>query len=195
MIQVANTSIKTTPATTTAAAAAGCFSARKPRPTTKMSSLMLRIQLLNGSGLALATARVPALPKCDPAASVPPRSADKPLDRRAGVTKRRDRDQRAADGPDDRVDRVPDRVDPRDLVGDELDDVQHDRRANDDVVVEDLELLAAARPSRTGCARPRIATVAYRLIPAANENPIVRPSVVRTSTLPVYHSFQLSADS
>src|SRR3954452_20486270 len=37
------------------------------------------------------------------------------------------------------------------------------------------------------CARPRIATVAYRLIPAANENPIIRPSVVSASTPLIYH--------
>src|SRR3954454_3039004 len=38
-------------------------------------------------------------------------------------------------------------------------------------------------------ARPRIATVAYRLIPAANENPIIRPSVVSASTPLIYHKF------
>ena len=40
---------------------------------------------------------------------------------------RRHRDQRAADRANQRVDRIPDRIDPRDLVGDELDDVQRRR--------------------------------------------------------------------
>ena len=41
-----------------ASATTGYCSARKPRPTTNRSSPMLRIQFENGSGLALAAARV-----------------------------------------------------------------------------------------------------------------------------------------
>ena len=62
MIQVANVIITTTQMATTTAAAAGYFSASIPRPTTKRSSPMLRIQLVNGSGLAFAeTAKLLAI--------------------------------------------------------------------------------------------------------------------------------------
>ncbi len=57
---------------TTIAAAVGYFSASTPKPTTKRSSAMLRNQFVNGSGLALASTRVPALLKCVLAASAPP---------------------------------------------------------------------------------------------------------------------------
>ena len=67
---------------TTIAAAAGYFKASIPRPTTKTSPRMLRIQFEKGSGLVFATTRVPAFVKCEPAASVPPRSAPDP--RRTG---------------------------------------------------------------------------------------------------------------
>ncbi len=123
-------------------------------PTTKTSSVMLRIQFENGSGLVLATARVPALVKCEPAASVPPSSAAKPFHRRARVAERGDGDERAADRPDHRVHRVPHRVHPRHLVGDELDDVEHERRADDQVVVEDAELLRQLTPSRSATRGP-----------------------------------------
>src|SRR5262245_48956990 len=41
---------------------------------------------------------------------------------------------------------------------------------------------SVTQPNR--CARPRIATVAYRLMPAASEKPIVRPSVASASIVP-----------
>ena len=54
--------------------------------------------------------------------------------------------QRAADRPDERVNGVPERVDPRNLVGDELDGVQHQRQADDPVVGEDLILRRQVDP-------------------------------------------------
>src|SRR5262249_7118271 len=57
------------------------------------------------------------------------------------VADRVDCDQRAAKRPDDRMDRVPHRVEPRDLVGDELDEIHRQRGADDDRVIERAELV------------------------------------------------------
>ena len=124
----------------TASAASGYFSASTPRPMTKTSSKRLKAQLLNGSGLALAATRVPALVTWLPAATVPPMRAMIACSHGRGLAQRGDRDQRAAERADEGVDGVPQRVDPRHLVGDELDGVEHDRGADDPVVVEDREL-------------------------------------------------------
>src|SRR5438093_4924722 len=75
MIHDAKATIKTRQTRTTTAAAAGYFSASAPRPMTNASSMKLRNQLLNGSGLVYATARVLALVRCVLEASVPPTSA------------------------------------------------------------------------------------------------------------------------
>src|SRR5262249_59107479 len=60
---------------------------------------------------------------------------------------RGERDPRPADRTDDGVNGVPDRVDPRDLVGNELDQVERDRGADDPVVVEDLVLRGQIDPA------------------------------------------------
>ena len=69
------TAITTSSTATIASAAIGYLSARNPSPTTNTSSPTLRNQFENGSGLALATTRVPAFVKCVLAATVPPSSA------------------------------------------------------------------------------------------------------------------------
>src|SRR5262249_23579545 len=73
--QIATKTMPTSATVTTTSAAIGCVSARKPRATTKPSSDRLRIQFENGSGLVLATARVPALVACVLVASSAPVSA------------------------------------------------------------------------------------------------------------------------
>ncbi len=62
----------------TASATSGNFKASTPRPITKASSARLSPQLVNGSGLTFTAARVPALVKWPPAASVPPTIAVTP---------------------------------------------------------------------------------------------------------------------
>ena len=62
----------------TASATSGNFNAVTPSPITKASSARLSPQLLNGSGLTFTAARVPALVKWPPAASVPPTIAVTP---------------------------------------------------------------------------------------------------------------------
>ena len=74
-IHAANATMSARQTITTMAAAAGYLSARTPSPTTKRSSPRLRAQFENGSGLALASTRVPLLLKCVLAASAPPRRA------------------------------------------------------------------------------------------------------------------------
>ena len=107
----------------------------------------------------LAAARVPALVKWVPAASVPPSSATSPSTVGLASPSAATAISAAADRPDQRVDGIPQRVQPRDLVGDELDDVEHQRGADHEVVVEDAELLGQrTQPKRW--ASPRIATVA-----------------------------------
>jgi len=44
------------------------------------------------------------------------------------------------------VDGVPQGIDPRDLVGDELHHIEHQRRSDDPVVVEDAELFRQRDP-------------------------------------------------
>src|SRR4029453_13592324 len=65
---------------------------------------------------------------------------DEALNSWRGMSERCHRDQRAAYGPYHGMHPVPDRIDPRNLVGNELYEVHHDRCADDDVVVEDFEL-------------------------------------------------------
>src|SRR5262245_18395035 len=62
------------------------------------------------------------------------------------VAERRDGNECAPNRTNHRVHDMPDRVKPRNLVGHELDEVHHDRRADDDVVVEDLELRRKGHP-------------------------------------------------
>src|SRR5262245_42961604 len=57
----ANTAISATSTRVTTSAVPGYTSARTPSPTTKPSSARLSSQFETGSGLVLATARVPAL--------------------------------------------------------------------------------------------------------------------------------------
>src|SRR6476620_12466226 len=54
-------------------------------------------------------------------------------------------EQRAADRPDDGVDRVPRRIDPRHFVGEKFKQVQDAGEDNDPGLAEDLERLVAGR--------------------------------------------------
>jgi hypothetical protein len=71
---------------------------------------------------------------------VPTEQRHESLDTRRGIAQRGDRDQRATKRTNRRVQHVPQRVEVRNLVGEELDEVQHERCADDDRVVERLEL-------------------------------------------------------
>ena len=66
---------------------------------------------------------------------------------RRGVAERGDGNHRAAHRPNQRVHGIPDRIDPRNLVGDELDEIQDRRRADDPRIVEDLELIGQLDPA------------------------------------------------
>ena len=186
MIQLANTAISTTPITTTTAAAIGYFSATIPSPTTNTSSVRLRIQFVNGSGLAFATARVPAFPKWELAASDPPSSATRP----STVGLASPRVATAMSAP------------PIGLIA--VCTVSQTESShgilsakNSTIYITIAAAITMSLSNTLNCggsdtqsnrlASPRMATVAYRLMPAANEKPIVRPRVVSTSTLPLYH--------
>ena len=124
----------------TASAASGNFSASTPSPMTKTSSARLTAQLLNGSGLTLTAARVPALVRWPPAASVPPVIAMIACSHGDASPSVVTATSAPPSGRTTRVDGVPQRVDPRHLVGDELDGVEHQRGADDPGVVEEREL-------------------------------------------------------
>ena len=95
------------------------------RPATKPSSAMLTTTLENGSGDAFTTTRVAALAPC--ANQREPGARDRERHRvRFGVAPFED--QRAGDGAEERVHRVPRAVEVRDLVHDELDHDQRERR-------------------------------------------------------------------
>ena len=118
----------------------GYFSASTPSPTTKRSSAMLRAQFEKGSGLALARTRVPLLLKCVLAASAPPSSATTASVAGAFSPSVATAINAPPIGRMTRVHGVPHRVHPGNLVRDEFDDVEHQRGADDPVVVEDLVL-------------------------------------------------------
>ena len=79
MMTAANKPMRPSSTTTTTRAATGYLRATKPRPTTKTSSPRLSSQLVNGSGLALATTRVPAFVMWELPATMPPSSAVRPV--------------------------------------------------------------------------------------------------------------------
>ena len=64
-----------TSTTTTPAVSSGCVAANQERKTAIESSARLSVQLLTGSGVVLAAARVVALAPCDVSATLPASSA------------------------------------------------------------------------------------------------------------------------
>ena len=114
---------------------------------TKTSSARLSAQLENGSGLVLATARVPALVKCVPAARVPPRSATRPstvglASPSAATAMRAPPTGRISVWTASQSESSQGILSATNSI-----DVQHERRADDDVVVEDAELLGQRDPA------------------------------------------------
>ena len=76
-------------------------------PTASRSPAKLSTQLLNGSGLALATARVPALPRCPVMANRATHERGECFHRRRRLTESGHGDERPTQRPDDGVNRVP----------------------------------------------------------------------------------------
>jgi hypothetical protein len=129
-------------------------SRRRRRPRTGSSA-----QFENGSGEALAATRVDALVTCEAAATPPPSSAGRGLRARRRLAERGHRDEGAADRPNHRVHGVPDGVDPRHLVGDELDRVA-DEGAPMTQLLSKTAYCGGSATQWKREASPRIATVA-----------------------------------
>lgn len=119
----------------TTSAATGSLSVRMPSPMTNPSSAKLSTQFDADSGFLFTAARVIAFVRCAPA--LPPRrhGPSPPRCSWSPRPQRHHRDDGAAQRSDRRVDRIPEQVDPRDLVRKKLDAIQRER--DYDVVVED----------------------------------------------------------
>ena len=127
-MRVAARGARRTPATATgrrgssamSAAAIGLAMASASRPPVATSSAVETTTLEKGSGLALTSVRAPALPAwaTKRRAAAEQEAADLPG--RVAAIDDREAEQRAAERPDEAVDRVPGAVDPGDLVGEEF---------------------------------------------------------------------------
>ena len=131
-----------TSTTTRPAVSSGWAAANQARNTAIESSARLSVQLLTGSGAGVrrGARRGLGAVRGERHAAREQRRADLPLlgdparERAVGEERRRR-------GSDEGVDRVPDAVHVRDLVGDELDQKQRDGEAQHDWVGQDLERL------------------------------------------------------
>ena len=141
------------------AAATGYFTARKIRKAVSPSSASEATQFVTGSGLVLRTARVEDFrPWADRA--TPPQTRAATMRHVLGhVGQRRPREQGRRGNPDERVHEIPDRVDDRDLVGEELDDVER-RRDEDDPLARQHREAGGERERPARPRNPRTATVA-----------------------------------
>ena len=131
------------------AAATGYLSASADSPMTKMSSAEAERPVRERLRARVGRRARPGLGEMCACRQRSAEERRQALDRRAGVAERSDRDDGSANRPDDRVDRIPDRIHPRNLVGDELDDVEDERDADHDIVVEDAELLGKVDPAES----------------------------------------------
>ena len=104
--------------------------------------------LENGSGEVLMAARVVALAACAVAASVPPSSAAIVVHGGRVATEHAGGQRRAGRDADEGVHRVPQRVETRNLVGEELDHQHQARRAEHQRVLQHLQAGGQRHPAQ-----------------------------------------------
>ena len=95
----------------------------------------------NGSGDVLATRRVEAFAECVTRLGAARRERDDDIEGRAGLAQDTNREQRAADRPDDGVNGVPRGIDPRNFVREKFQDVERARDPEDERIAQNGERL------------------------------------------------------